>query len=81
MEWVEIIEQTEEYVKVKYYPEQTKAIGEYGVVKYFFDSDKWIFEKLANSYATSYAMHACNFVRQPYKHGEKIPLCGIAAWH
>lgn len=81
MDWVEIIEQTKEYVKLHYYPEQTKAIGEYGVVKYFFDSDKWIFEKLVDSYPASYAMHACNFVRRLYKNGEEIPSCGTVAWY
>ena len=81
MEWVEVVEHTDKYVKVNYYPEQSKAIGEYGVVKYFVDSDKWIFEKIVDTYPASYAMHACNFVRHPYKNGEEIPSGGIVAWH
>ncbi len=81
MEWIEVVEQTEEYIKLQYYPEKTEAVGEYGVVKYFFNTDKWIFEKLLDNYPTSYAMHACNFVRRPYKNGERIFLSGIAAWY
>ncbi len=81
MEWVEVVEKNDEYIKVQYYPEQTKAVGEYGVVKYFVASDKWIFEKLVDKYPISYAMHACNFVRSPYKNGEEICLSGVAAWY
>ena len=81
MEWVEVIEQTEESIKVKYYPEQTESIGEFGIVTYFLSSDKWTFEKLAENYPANYAMHACNFVRRPYKNGEKICLCGVVAWY
>ncbi len=45
MEWVEVVEHTDKYVKVNYYPEQSKAIGEYGVVKYFVDSDNGFLKK------------------------------------
>ena len=81
MEWVEVIAQNEEYVKVRYYPEQSKAVVEYGVVTYFFNSDTWTFNKLADNYSRSYAMHACNFVRRPYKAGKSFPLSGINAWY
>ena len=81
MEWVEVIEQTNEYIKVKYYPEQTEPIGEFGIVTYFLSSDEWTFDKIADDYSRSYAMHACNFVRSPYKNGEEICLGGMVAWY
>ena len=81
MEWVEVTERTADRIRLRYYPEQNAAIGEYGEVTYFFLSDKWAFDKVHEDYPRSYAMHACNFARKRYQNGEKIPLSGLVAWY
>lgn len=81
MEWIEVIARTEDYIKLRYYPKQTAAAGSFGEVTYFFATDKWAFDKIADDYGTNYAMHACNFARQRYKDGKEIPQCGLMAWH
>ena len=78
MEWVEVIEKTNEYIKLRYYPEQTSATGSFGEVTYFFAKDSWTFDKIV--IGTRYAMHACNFARNRYKNGEEIPQSGLVAW-
>ena len=78
MEWVQVIERTADFVRLRYYPNQNGARGEYGEVTYFFATDKWTFDKIA--LGTRYTMHACNFVRQRYRNGEEIPQEGLAAW-
>ena len=79
MEWVEVIERTSEYVRIRYYPNQSRAVGEFGEVKYFLTTGKWTFDKVVGG--TNYAMHAVNFVRLPHENGEEIPSSGISAWH
>ena len=81
MEWVEVIKRTKEYIKLRYYPTQDSAVGAFGEVTYFFATDKWNFDKLADGYSLSYAMHACNFARERCKNGEEIPQSGLMAWY
>ncbi len=81
MEWIEVVMRTEDYIKLRYYPKQTAAVGPFGEVTYFFATDKWAFDKIADGYGTNYAMHACNFARQHYKNGEEIPQCSLTAWY
>ena len=81
MEWVEVVERTASYIKLRYYPEQNAAIGEYGEVTYFFLSGKWVFDKIHDGYPRNYAMHACNFARLRYEKGEEIPRTGLVGWY
>ena len=81
MEWIEIIQRTDDYIKMRYYPNQDKAAGLFGEVTYFFVSDKWIFNKIVEDYPASYAMHAVNFARYRHKANEEIPQSGLVAWH
>ena len=78
MEWVEVIERTLEYIKLRYYPDKNSAIGSFGEVTYFFTEDKWTFDKIVGG--SRYAMHACNFARRRYKNNEKIPQNGLVVW-
>ena len=81
MEWVEVVERTTDYIKLRYYPEQNTATGECGEVTYFFVSGKWVFDKIHEEYPRSYAMHACNFARHSFEKGEEIPSSGLVAWY
>lgn len=81
MEWVEVVERTNGYIKLRYYPEQNSANGEFGEVTYYFATDKWTFDKIHKDYPRNYAMHSCNFARCRYKAGEEIPPAGLVAWH
>ena len=67
------------FIRLRYYPNQNAAIGEYGEVTYYFSTDKWSFDKIV--FGTNYAMHACNFARRRYKSGEEIPQSGLVAWY
>ncbi len=81
MEWVEVFERTAEYIRLRYYPCQNSAKGTFGEVTYFFATDKWTFDKTAEDYHVSYAMHAVNFARRRHKSGVEIPKNGMVAWH
>ena len=81
MEWIEVIERTAKFIRLRYYPEQNAAVGDYGEVTYFFDEDNWTFDKIHGEYPRNYAMHACNFARHRFKNGEEIPQDGLVAWH
>ena len=79
MEWIEITERTSEYIRLRYYPNQNSAAGNYSEVRYYFATDKWTFDKI--SAGTNYAMHAVNFARKHYKAGEEIPHEGLVTWY
>ena len=79
IEWVEVVERTTEYIRLRYYPSLNKPEGEFGEVTYFFATDSWTFDKMAGS--SHFAMHACNFARQYFKAGEEIPDNGMVAWY
>lgn len=58
MEWLELIELTDEIVRLRYYPEQRSAVGSFGEVTYFRKSEDWQFDKIAQNYSRNYACHA-----------------------
>ena len=64
MEWIELIELTDEVVRLRYYPEQREAVGEFGEVTYSRKTQDWHFDKIAKGYPRNYALHACMSARQ-----------------
>ncbi len=64
MEWIELIELTDEILRLRYYPEQRSATGEFGEVTYFRKTEDWQFDKIAKDSPTNYALHACQATRR-----------------
>lgn len=81
MEWVEIIELTEEFIRIRYYPEQRAATGDYGEVTYFRKTDDWQFDKLVPPYGTQYALHACIAAQRCHKNGIFPKNGGVIGWY
>ena len=82
VEWLELIELTEEIVRLRYYPEQKSATGIYGEITYFRKSEDWRFDKIAEGYPRSYAFHACAAAQHCDKiNGGKFQKEGLIGWH
>lgn len=82
MEWLELIELTDEIVRLRYYPEQRSAIGESGEVTYFRKNGDWNFDKLAKGYSGNYALHACQAAQRCDKlNGGNFKKEGLIGWH
>lgn len=81
MEWVEIIELTNEIIRIRYYPEQRSAVGEYGEVTYFRKADDWRFDKIVPEYGTSYALQACKAAQRCHKNGKFPKTGGVIGWY
>ena len=79
MEWVELIELTDEIARLRYYPEQKEAVGEYGEITYYRQKDDWEFDKLAENFPSNYALHACIFARRCNQNGDFKN--GLTAWY
>ena len=77
MEWVELLELTNDFARLRYYPEQNSAVGEYGEVTYFRKTGQWRFDKLAEGYQSNYALHACKAAERIDKNGGTFPKSGI----
>ena len=83
MEFLELIEATEEIVRYRYYPEKREATGEYGEVTYFRKTGERHFDKIADigGFGIEYALHACNAIRRLDKNGRDFPESGIIGWY
>lgn len=82
MEWLELIEVTDEKVRLKYYPEQTSACGEFGEITYFRKTEDWHFDKIAKSYGSNYALHAALAARRADKlNNGEFKTSGLIAWY
>lgn len=82
MEWLELIELTDEIVRLKYYPEQQSATGSFGEVTYFRKSEEWHFDKIAEGYSRNYALHACQAARYVDKFNKGIfKNEGLVGWY
>ena len=82
MEWIKLIELTEEIVRLRYYPEQHSAVGEYGEVTYLRKTDDWQFDKIAKDYPSSYALHACQAAQrcEKFNNGD-FEREGLIGWY
>ena len=82
MEWLELIELTDEIVRLRYYPEQQSAVGSFGEVTYSCKTDDWRFDKIAEGYSTNYALHACQSARYVVKFNNgNFKKEGYIAWY
>ena len=72
MEWIELIELTDEFVRLRYYPDQRSANGKFGEVTYFRKTEDWRFDKIAEGYNRNYAYHACISARNVDKFNNGI---------
>ena len=82
MEWLELIELTDEIVRLRYYPEQRSATGEFGEVTYFRKTEDWRFDKIADGYSRNYALHACQAAQRVDKlNGGMFHKEGLIGWY
>lgn len=81
MEWVEIVELTDEIIRIRYYPEKSSAVGEHGEVTYFRKTDEWKFDTIVPEYGMSYALKACNAAQRCNKTGEFPKNGGVIGWY
>ena len=82
MEWIELIELTDEIVRLRYYPEQRSATGEFGEVTYFRKTEDWQFDKIAKDSPTNYALHACTSARYIDKSNNgNFKKAWLVGWH
>lgn len=73
---IELIEVTEEYVKYRFYPEDSK---EYGVVIYRKITRERDIEEETDGYSTSYAAHALRRLEE-YCEKNTFPKEDIVVW-
>ena len=82
MEWIEIIELTEDLIRVRYYPEQRSATGEFGEVTYLRKHDEWHIDKVAKGYPSSYGFHAGRAIQRHEKFSSgEFKREGIIGWY
>ena len=83
MEFMELLEVTDEIVRYRYYPEQRAAQGEFGEVTYFRKTGQQRFDKIADTagFGIEYALQACKAIHYMDTHGGKFPAHGINGWH
>lgn len=81
MEWVELIELTDEIVRLRYYPERRSAVGDFGTVTYFRKKHDWQFDKIAEGYPRNYALHACMSARRIDSSGGKFKEAWLVGWY
>ena len=82
MEWIELIELTDEVVRLRYYPEQRSATGSFGEVTYFRKTENWRFDKIAEGCPSSYAYHACASARYIDKfNGGEFKTEWLVGWY
>lgn len=81
MEWLEVVEETDLIVRLRYYPEESSGVGEYGEVIYYKATDDWEQTKVAAGYGSNYAAHAIEAVRSSHKRGRGIPSRGLIGWY
>lgn len=82
MEFLELLEVTDEYARYRYYPEQKEAVGEYGEVTYFRQTSERHFDKIANvgGFGIEYAVHACQAIANFARSGE-FKQNGLIGWY
>lgn len=83
MEFMELLEVTDEIVRYRYYPEQKAAIGNFGEVTYFRKTGKHRFDKIADNegFGIEYALQACKAIHYMNTHSGKFIAQGINGWY
>ena len=74
---IELLELTENFVRYRYFPEDS---GDYGIVSLNRKTGKRELEKVLNEYPLSYAAHAL-YRMEEYSKKEKFPQKDVIAWY